>query len=146
MYLPKDEYEFLERNRNVSQQARTVPVKHLSTDSHMKRRLPKYLEGNGHTVTESLGEIRKRVYCEPTKGNQPIRQPTFLTDQEADEKTDQRLVTATKFRSRWQPLSSSAAEEYDGTHTVPLKACSGNRGHGKYSMWKPMSSHTITLS
>ena len=129
MYLPKEEYDFLEHSAPHQPLPTTLPVKHLPIDAHTDRRRPEKHSG----PLRELGS--KPYYCEPTNGDQLVMQPTFLTDHGQDEGEVYR-------RSRWLPLSCSAVEEYEGTHTVPLKIFNSQLGHGKYSMWKPMSSYT----
>ena len=143
MYLPTDEYTFLDNNEtqhlSEKQPLETVSVKCIPTARQTKKRLPKYLMEDGTLVSGSLEQIGKsRIYCRPAIGNSTqtmnASKPTILNNHN-------REMTTTA-RPRWQPLSSSAALEYEGTCAVPMKVFNSSSGHGKYSMWKPLSSHT----
>lgn len=142
MYLPKDEYAFMENTTQLQNQLErhpleTVSVKPIPIDRHTKKRLPKYLVNGGTLVSGTLEQIGERIYCRPAIGNPTettnASKPTILNAHNQEMTT-----TASTSVSRWQPLSTSAALEYEGTHAVPVKAFSG-LGH---AMWKPLSSHT----
>ena len=147
MYLPKDEYEVLECNITdqplPSLPPRTAPVKYIPTNIRTKKRLPKYLTQDGDMVSGSLEEIGDRVYCRPTQGIKPV-QPAFLTHHDPELANEEQPAPINQ-APRWQPLSCSAALENVGTYVVPVKVFSPHKGHGKYSMWKPLSSHTCTV-
>lgn len=141
MYLPTDEYTFLDNNEtqhlSEKQPLERVPVKCIPTAQQTKKRLPKYLKEDGTLVSGSLEQIGKRIYCRPTIGNptqtRNASKPTILNSER---------TTPCNPMPRWQPLSSSAALEYEDTCAIPLKVFNSSSGHGKYSMWKPLSSHT----
>lgn len=142
VYLPKDEYE-----DNTTQlhpqflELKAVSVKPLPIDNQSKKKLPKYLAPDGTLLSGSLEEVGERVYCRPTKGK-PAQTAKSMFPIDHELETDGQTHTP-KCRPRWQPLSSSAMQEYEGTRVVPVKAFSSHQGHGQCSMWKPLSSHTI---
>lgn len=139
MYLPKDEYAFLDNNEThlLEHPLETVSVKHIPTDHQTKKRLPKYLVEDGTLASGSLEQIG-RIYCRPAIGNPTQTTKPVVLNHHNPEMT----TTASNSMPRWQPLSSSAALEYEGTRAVHVKVFSSTSGHGKYSMWKPLSSHT----
>ena len=142
LYVPNDEYELQNGNEmdtrpRFSEKRPTVPVKHLHTNPQAKKRLPKYLAQNGDLVSGSLEEVGERMYLRPTKEKRNMH--TEKAETGGDTLMHERPEPPRKWR--WHPLSSSAAEEYEGTRVVPMKA-SSDLGHGKYSMWKPQLSHT----
>ena len=137
MYLPKEEYEFLEHttaSKDLPTLQVPVTITHLPTNYETKKKLPKFLTHASDLVSGSLEELCDRVYCRPTKDKAEPKgvRSTVL----ADGATEQ---AATSHTHRWLPLSSSAAQEYEGTHVVPVRVFS-TQGHGKYSLWKPLSS------
>ena len=133
MYLPKEEYEFLDHT--TASKEVPVTITHLPTNYETKKKLPKFLTHASDLVSGSLEEVYDRVYCRPTtdKAEPKGVRSTVLADGAATEQA------ATSHTHRWLPLSSSAAQEYEGTHVVPVRVFS-TQGHGKYSLWKPLSS------
>lgn len=142
MYLPKEEYEYLDDHHlppNVELERETVTISPTS-DQYVpsvtkRKKQPKYLTEEGILVSVEASE-----HCWTNKQETP--KSAFLTDQdqEAEREWREDAIVNAKPKSRWQPLSSSAAQEYKGTHVVPLKTFS-SQGHGKYSLWKPMLSY-----
>ena len=131
MYLPKEEYHhYLDDEPLLHLPPTTAldrePVRHSPTENIVparKKRQPKYL-------TEEGGVTRKQT--------QETARSTFLTD--GEQECERGAVVDAKPGLRWQPLSCSAAQEYRGTHVVPLKVFN-SKGHGRYSLWKPLSSY-----
>ena len=87
-------------------------------------------------VSVSLSSTDKRSHT-PTEDQAKV-QPVFLTESSQPFTGE----PFTKIRgSRWLPLSCVAVEEHERTTIMPVKLFS-HLGHGKYSMWKPLSSLT----
>jgi hypothetical protein len=129
MYLPREEYDFLEKPP-PREEVRIELVKALSPMGTTRKRQHMFLTEDGAIVGKSEHPHTSREVGE---------NHTFLTAQGERDSSEACTATTAMYRSRWQPLSSTAAQEYEGTRVVPLKLTSLNRGHGKYSMWKPLS-------
>lgn len=139
VYVPSDGYEYNEKPKSrLSGRSAQVPVKHLHTSLQAKKRLPTYLAPDGSLVSCSMEEVGERTYCRPTERKCPN---TKLIGSETSNAVVTHEPLCRTHGGRWQPLSCSAAAEYEGTSVVPIKGL-GPLGHGRYSMWKPMASHT----
>ena len=139
-YVPSDGYEYNEKLKSRSSE-KQVQVKHLRTNSHVKKRLPTYLAPDGNLVACSLEEVGERTYCRPTEKRQSEAKPVFATGSESTGAVIIDKPLSRPHGGRWQPLSCTAAAEYEGTSVVPVKGL-GPLGHGRYAMWKPMASYT----
>ena len=136
MYLPSEEYGYLD------------PPKHhlppLTVESDRAA-------GNS-SQTIASGKTRREVGAlipeSPENGQKRI-EAVFLTDQSQEDTSNpaeredsvSAAVRAKVHKPRWQPLSTTAVQEYRGTRVVPVKVSSSG-GHGSYSLWKPLTSCT----
>ena len=144
MYLPEDELA----DNAVSQLAAphaehgAVLENPFSTNHQTKKnRLPKYLTDDGTITCRPSEEVGEKMYWQPiteryTKAVNSLKSTT--QELEGLEVTDNRK----NHRTRWLPLLSSAVQEYEDTHVLPVKLFSSQHGHGVYSMWKPISTYT----
>lgn len=136
MYLPTEEYEHLDSQTLLRSSPRPPQLKHISPTNLQpltpckKLRTPKYLLEDGSLLVSEC-ENEKR------KDEEKAITTAFLTDQCFH--TEESPVVRYK-RGGWQPLSCTAAGEYDGTRVIPVKAFS-SQAHGRYSLWKPLSSN-----
>jgi hypothetical protein len=140
MYLPKEEYEYLDEPLHhpppfmpsEREPVRHSPIEHVS--KRKKWQPMKYLTEEGVLSSSSL---------ENSKQKQEAAKSTFLTDQDEEcERGIMDYVVDAKPGSRWQPLSCNAAQEYSGTRVLATRVFS-SQGNGRYSSWKPLSSHYI---
>ena len=132
MYLPREEYQYLDNPyppHGVEVEREKPPA------SVVAKKEPKHLTEEGPLVS---GSVENGQTSKPTENERAVT--TFLTDQVHQPAHKEREVA--RHRPRWQPLSSTAAQEYEGTSVVPVRVFS-SQGHGRYSLWKPQASHSL---
>ena len=137
MFVP-DDFNADSKPPYQSTSVRQVRLRHIHSKPETKKKLPLYLQPDYSMVSGSLEEVGERVYCRPST-QKPVETKRSSHNGGTKKTLASEKAPETTQKSRWQPLSCSAALEYEGTSVVSVEGVGPSR-HGRYSVWKPMTS------